>query len=232
MSGWTLRKKCFTEIQRSHCQVKSVISIGFCATKRVVRDSTDNDEDRRRRSVPKKKSNRSRKVKNKFCRFSRTDRTTHWEPKGKSYPKQGVPLAKLTTVKLSRIRSLRTSGRTCVHKMCFVRFIQSFYLPPFPNLQWSDYPTRDVASGLTGWGEAKSGYCRWVVDRNWLNLSVGGLIWLGIKKGSVCCGSEGGTWQHSWSEEERCVLWLRADHWLCYSSGCIHLVDVLCQEVG
>ena len=50
-----------------------------------------------------------------------------WEPKGEeAIPTLGAQLTNLTTIKLSRI-----ANHLCI--VCFVRFIQSSYLPPIPT---------------------------------------------------------------------------------------------------
>ena len=114
-----------------------------------------------------------------------TCKRTHGKPKrslrGKKPPNPGDPLINLTTIKLSRMRSTRTFGRTCVYKVCFVRFIQSSYLAPHsqPTMKWLTTITEDVSSGLTGWGE-------------------------GVLETWGCCGFEAVLWFWFW------LLWFRS----------------------
>ena len=59
---------------------------------------------------------------------------THEKGHGRPLPSRGTPLTNLTTVKLSRKRCPKTSGRTCVESMlCKVH--PELYVPPWPNPQ-------------------------------------------------------------------------------------------------
>ena len=55
---------------------------------------------------------------------------TYEKGKGRPLPARGAPLTKLTTIKLSRKKEVRSLQAESVWKVCFARFIQSSIYPP------------------------------------------------------------------------------------------------------
>ena len=105
---------------------------------------------------------------------------TYEKREGEALTSPGNPLANLTTVKLSRIRSPETSGRKCVESMlCKVH--PELYIPSLthptrnaPNL----YPFKRL--GVLCWFEAESRMVFWCGSLIWWADLVGcWLVWLG-----------------------------------------------------
>ena len=105
---------------------------------------------------------------------------TYEKREGETLTSPGNPLTNVTTVKLNGIRSLETSGRTCVESMlCKVH--PELYIPSLtqptrnaPNL----YPFKRL--GVLCWFEAESRMVFWCGSLIWWADLVGcWLVWLG-----------------------------------------------------
>ena len=150
---------------------------------------------------------------------------TYEKREGEALTSPGNPIANLTTIKLSRIRSRQTSGRTCVESMlCKVH--PELYITPLTQ------PTRNAPDlyhfrrlGVLYWLEAESRMVVW----------CGSLIWW---VGLVGCSSGRSCWSVGWSGWQvwrsalvgccTCLLW-RSDLVVCSMvwTGVEFLSDVL-----
>ena len=128
---------------------------------------------------------------------------TYEKREGETLTSPGNPLTNVTTVKLNRIRSLETSGRTCVESMlCKVH--PELYIPSLTQ------PTRNAPNlyhfrrlGVLCWLEAESRMVVWfgsliwwagLVAVRWSDLVGGssGLLWLaGVVASGLTAGSVG-----------------------------------------
>ena len=151
----------------------------------------DDDDDEKRRWVHQKKAQRTRPncfleaEPNPKSRTYVADRTPAkepnlWKREGEALTSPGHPLTNLTTVKLSRKRCPKTSGRTCVESMlCKVH--PELYIPPLTQ------PTNN-APDLCHFTRL-SLLCWFEVD-NWRTV----VCWLGWTDLLVWCGGDGLIW--------------------------------------
>ena len=105
---------------------------------------------------------------------------TYEKREGEALTRPGNPLTNLTTVKLNRIRSPETSGRTCVESMlCKVH--PELYIPSLTQ------PTRNAPNlyhfrrlGVLCWLEAESGMVVWCWSLLWWADLIGcWVVWPG-----------------------------------------------------
>ena len=106
---------------------------------------------------PEEKKSRKKKWNSNPNWLKNLQRNPYGSLKGGAIPTLGAQLTNLTTIKLSR-----RANHLCI--VCFVRFIQSSYLPPIPTQIWlTSFQGLLRQSWFAEWC-----HCSLVLEENWM----------------------------------------------------------------